>query len=54
MDPFFKLYPDEVDKDLAPKMAESERIGECLITPGVRLKQEPWNWSIRFVHYLNV
>jgi hypothetical protein len=36
----------QVQKDLAQNLAEVERIGESLIEVGVRLKQEPLQWSL--------
>lgn len=37
---------EQVQNDLAHKLAEAERIGDCLVELGMRLQQEPWKWSI--------
>jgi hypothetical protein len=37
---------EQVQRDLAQNLAEIERIGESLIEVGVRLKQEPWKWTM--------
>jgi hypothetical protein len=39
---------EQVQKDLAQNLAEVESIGESLIEVGIRLKQEPWKWSLDF------
>lgn len=36
----------QVQKQLAQKLAEAERIGERLIELGKRLKEEPWECAI--------
>lgn len=36
----------QVQTDLGRKISEAERIGECLITLGMRLQEEPWKWTI--------
>jgi hypothetical protein len=36
----------QVQRDLAGKLAEAERIGECLNELGLRLKRDPWNWAL--------
>ena len=33
---------EQVQKELAQRLAEAERIADCLIELGKRLKQEPW------------
>ena len=40
---------EKVQTDLARKVAEAERIGDCLMELGSRLQQEPWTWSIDWV-----
>jgi hypothetical protein len=40
---------ERVQKDLAAKLAEAEQIGQCLYELGLRLKREPWNWSLDWV-----
>lgn len=37
---------EQVQRELASKLAEADRIGECLATLGSRLQQEPWKWAI--------
>jgi hypothetical protein len=37
---------EQVQIELAHKLAEACRIGECLATLSLRLQQEPWKWSI--------
>jgi hypothetical protein len=37
---------EQVQRELANKLAEADRIGECLATLGSRLQQEPWKWAI--------
>ena len=37
---------DQVQKDLAREVNEVTEIGERLIELGLRLKREPWKWSI--------
>jgi hypothetical protein len=37
---------DQVQKDLARDVNEITEIGERLIELGLRLKREPWKWSI--------
>jgi hypothetical protein len=37
---------EQVQKDLARNLAEATEIGERLIELGLRLKREPWKWSI--------
>jgi predicted trehalose synthase len=39
---------EQVQRDLATNLAEVERIGESLIEVGVRLKQEPWKWTMEW------
>lgn len=40
---------EQVQNELARKLAEAERIGDCLVELGVRLQQEPWKWSLGWV-----
>lgn len=40
---------EKVRNDLARKLAEAERIGDCLVELAVRLQQEPWQWSLGWV-----
>jgi hypothetical protein len=40
---------EQVQNELAHKLAEAERIGDCLVELGVRLQQEPWKWSLGWV-----
>lgn len=40
---------EQVQNELARKLAEVERIGDCLVELGVRLQQEPWKWSLGWV-----
>ena len=37
---------EQVQAELARKLAEAERIGDCLVELGMRLQQEPWKWSL--------
>jgi hypothetical protein len=37
---------EQVQSELARKLAEAERIGDCLVELGMRLQQEPWKWSL--------
>ena len=37
---------EQVQSELAGKLAEAERIGDCLVELGIRLQQEPWKLSI--------
>ena len=46
MSPRLNEQLEQVQKDLGRKLAEAERIGECLITLGSRLREEPWTWTI--------
>ena len=46
MSPRLNEQLEQVQKDLGRKLSEAERIGECLITLGTRLREEPWKWSI--------
>ena len=36
----------KVEKELAEKLAEAARIGDCLVVLGNRLKREPWQWVL--------
>lgn len=40
---------EQVQSELARKLAEAERIGDCLVELAVRLQQEPWQWSLGWV-----
>jgi hypothetical protein len=40
---------EQVQNELARKVAEAEHIGDCLVELGVRLQQEPWKWSLGWV-----
>ena len=40
---------EQVQNELVRKLAEAERIGDCLVELGVRLQQEPWKWSLGWV-----
>lgn len=40
---------ETLQSELARKLAEAERIGDCLMELAVRLQQEPWKWSIDWV-----
>jgi hypothetical protein len=40
---------EEVRNELARKLAEAERVGDCLAELAVRLQHEPWNWSLGWV-----
>jgi hypothetical protein len=37
---------EQVQKDLARNVLEATELGERLIELGLRLKREPWKWSI--------
>lgn len=41
---------EQVQKDLARDVNEATEIGERLIELGLRLKREPWKWSIDLGH----
>lgn len=43
---------EQVQKDLARDVNEATEIGERLIELGLRLKREPWKWSIDLGHSL--
>lgn len=40
---------EQVQNELAHKLAEAERIGDCLMELGMRLQQEPWKWSLGWI-----
>lgn len=40
---------EQVQSELAHKIAEAERIGDCLVELGARLQQQPWQWSLGWV-----
>jgi hypothetical protein len=40
---------EQVQKDLARDVNEVTEIGERLIELGLRLKREPWKWSIDWI-----
>lgn len=40
----------QTQKQLAQRVAEAERIGDCLTELGKRLKQEPWMYAIGWLH----
>jgi len=40
---------EDVQTELSRKLAEAERIGDCLMELGARLQQEPWKWSIDWI-----
>ena len=46
MSPRLAQQLEQVQNELAHKLADAERIGDCLMELGVRLQQEPWNWSL--------
>ena len=46
MTPRFAQQLEQVQSELVHKLAEAERIGDCLVKLGLRLQQEPWNWSL--------
>lgn len=46
MTPRFAQKLEQVQNELAHKLAEAERIGDCLVKLGMRLQQEPWSWSL--------
>lgn len=46
MSPRLAEQLEQVQNELAHKLAEAESIGDCLMELGVRLQQEPWNWSL--------
>jgi hypothetical protein len=46
MSPRLPQQLEQVQNELAHKLAEAEGIGDCLMELGVRLQQEPWNWSL--------
>ena len=46
MTPRFAQQLEQVQSELIHKLAEAERIGDCLVKLGLRLQQEPWNWSL--------
>ncbi len=37
---------EKVETELAEKLAEAARIGDCLVVLGNRLKREPWQWVL--------
>ncbi len=37
---------EQVETELAEKLAEAARIGDCLVVLGNRLKREPWQWVL--------
>jgi len=40
---------EQVQSELARKVAEADRIGDCLMELAARLQHEPWKWSISWV-----
>ena len=40
---------EQVRIELTRKLAEAERIGDCLVELAVLLQREPWNWSLGWV-----
>ena len=40
---------EQVQNELARKLAEAERVGDGLVELAVRLQQDPWNWSLGWV-----
>jgi hypothetical protein len=46
MSPLLNEQLEHAQRDLGRKLTEAERIGECLITLGTRLREEPWKWTI--------
>ena len=46
MTPRFAQKLEQVQNELAHKLAEAERIGDGLMKLGMRLQREPWNWSL--------
>jgi hypothetical protein len=46
MSPRLAQQLEQVQNELARKLAEAEGIGDCLVELGIRLQQEPWNWSL--------
>ncbi len=40
---------EQVQSELGRKLAEAERIGDCLVELGIRLQQEPWKWSLGWI-----
>lgn len=40
---------EQLQNELARKLAQAERIGDCLVQLGARLQQEPWKWSLGWV-----
>jgi hypothetical protein len=40
---------ERVQSELAHKLSEAERIGDCLVELAVRLQKEPWKWSLGWV-----
>ena len=49
MTPRFAQKLEQVQNELAHKLAEAERIGDGLIKLGMRLQREPWNWSLSWL-----
>ncbi len=37
---------EQVETELAEKLAEATRVGDCLVVLGNRLKREPWQWVL--------
>lgn len=37
---------EQVRNELAHKLGEAKRIGDCLLDLAVRLRHEPWKWSL--------
>ena len=40
---------EQVQRELARKLEEAERIGDYLMELGTRLQEEPWKWSIDWI-----
>jgi hypothetical protein len=40
---------EQVQRELARKLEEAERIGDYLVELGARLQEDPWKWSIDWV-----
>lgn len=40
---------EQVQNELAHKLREARRIGDCLVDLALRLRHEPWKWSLGWV-----
>jgi hypothetical protein len=47
--PQLSLQLEQVQNELARKLREAKRVGDCLVDLALRLRHEPWKWSLGWV-----